>query len=352
MKKIIASFTLVLLFNIANAQSVECKKILDLYKSNQLNEVVIQGVNIIESQGPDADPEIYNIIGRAFFDLGNYDSSLIYLNKSIESENIHISSRAWSYNYLAKCYLKKSQPDLAKEYFYKSFNLKATKNVTNSSYGYLANFGLLDFYNDWIKKESENFVFLFQDSTGIDQFINARENAFDYISDYLDVNLNHKILYVVWTSREDAKKILNKNIGFSVPREYLIHSKINQTPGHEITHVISHYIPGITYKTGLINEGLAVYLDMADKNDKNSVLQAMQKYGMKKISIKSFWNNWNKYSEEISYPLAGLFIADIIEKYGKDKFIEFFKDQSYKNAKTVFGKDFDDFIQGFESKFN
>jgi tetratricopeptide (TPR) repeat protein len=350
MKHLLLTVSILLSFLMSKSQSPELHK---LWKKQQKGKykLVIKESKILLQNDPE-NIEYNHLLGRAYFGKGDMDNAIIYLKKSSLTDDPKSYTKAWAYNFLGKCYLSKNELAKAEEYFYKSFNMRATKNVTNSSYRHAIFNGLLKPYDNWTELETEHFIFYFQDSSQMKQFADSREHAYDYISNYLDVDLKQKIRYVIWTSREDARNVLNMNIGFCKPSQYLIHSKSTQTPGHEITHVISHYISDNQNKTGLINEGIAVYLDLADKDEELIVQKAMRKYNQDKLSIKSLWKNWRNYKEDLSYAVAGLFVGEIIETYGKEKFLEFFTDQSYKNAKQVFGKGFDDFIKGFESRFN
>ncbi|MCB2195648.1 MAG: tetratricopeptide repeat protein [Bacteroidetes bacterium] len=350
MKHVLLTSIVYLLVLSSNAQDPKLQKLWEKQQKGKYEQVIKES-NILLQNDPE-NIEYNHLLGRAYFGKGDMDNAIVYLEKSTITDDPKSYTKAWSYNFLGKCYLSKNELAKAEDYFYKSYSMHATKNVTNSSYRHAIFNGLLKPYGDWTELETEHFIFYFQDSVGMNQFANSREKAYDSISNYLDVYLNQKIRYVVWTSRENARQILNMNIGFSKPSQYLIHSKSTQTPGHEVTHVISHYIADLKYKTGLINEGIAVYLDMADKDEKVIVQNAMKKYNLEKLSIKSFWTNWRSYHEELSYAVAGLFVGELIEFYGKEKFLEFFTDQSYKNAQALFGKGFNDFIKEFESKFN
>jgi len=104
-------------------------------------------------------------------------------------------------------------------------------------------------------------------------------------------------------------------------------------------------------KTSLINEGTSVCFDLSDNNSEESVLNWV-KANNQKIDIKNIWSDWTKYPEEFSYPLSGLFVKEIIMKFGREKFLVFFTNQSYKNAKSVFGNDIDILIEEFENKYN
>ena len=72
----------------------------------------------------------------------------------------------------------------------------------------------------------------------------------------------------------------------------------------------------------------------------------------KKITIREVWTDWKGYPEELSYPLSGLFVKELIDNFGRDKFIEFFSNQTYDNAKLVFGEKLDLVIKEFENKVN
>ena len=42
------------------------------------------------------------------------------------------------------------------------------------------------------------------------------------------------------------------------------------------------------------------------------------------IDINGIWANWGKYPQELSYPLSGLFVEELISRFGKEKFLAFF----------------------------
>jgi len=71
-----------------------------------------------------------------------------------------------------------------------------------------------------------------------------------------------------------------------------------------------------------------------------------------KIDIKDGWNNWGKYPQELTYPLSGLFVEELISRFGKEKFLAFFTDQTYENAMKVFGLETNTAIEEFQNRFN
>ena len=99
------------------------------------------------------------------------------------------------------------------------------------------------------------------------------------------------------------------------------------------------------------DEGTAVCFDLTNQN-KEKIVKDWLKANDKKISIGEIWTNWKNYPEELTYPLSGLFVKELIENFGQGKFIEFFGNQTYENAKIVFGDKLDKVIRDFENKIN
>jgi hypothetical protein len=58
-----------------------------------------------------------------------------------------------------------------------------------------------------------------------------------------------------------------------------------------------------------------------------------------------FFKGPYKNGQCISYPISGLFVKYLIEKYGIDKTIDFYKDRDLKNAfENTFNKELDSII--------
>ena len=185
----------------------------------------------------------------------------------------------------------------------------------------------------------------------IEKYLSSREVAFQNINKFFNSDIPKKIDFFVWNSRDDAKKLLRANLGFADPGFCIVHSHYQQTKGHEMTHVISNYSTAIIKKTGFINEGTSVYFDQTNQ-DREQMVKDWIKTNDKKITIREIWMNWNNYPAELSYPLSGLFIKELINNFGRNEFIEFFGNQTYDNAKLVFGDKLDKVIKDFENKIN
>jgi len=297
--------------------------------------------------------EYKSILGRALFDMGETESALPILEYVVKNDKNNTWTKAWSLAYLGKSYFMLSEYLKSENALKACIELNATKNATNEAYSTLILFGFYKFFNDWEIIESDNFRFHFQKKSDTDKklFIDTRETAFQKINGFFNSGLPKKIDFFVWESADDAKLILRRELGFADPAYCIVHSRSEQTVGHEMTHVISNYSAKKIIKTGLINEGTAVCFDLTHENKEEIIVKWLESNN-EQIDIKGLWSNWQKYPHEFSYPLSGIFVKGLIDKFGKEMFIKFFTNQTYENAKTIFGNDIDTYISDFEKKYN
>jgi len=208
-------------------------------------------------------------------------------------------------------------------------------------------------FDSWNKRETENFVFYFQPSTkvtNIDEFVQAREQAFKKINSIFKAKLPKKIDFFVWNSNEDALKEIGRTLGFAISSSCTIHSRYEQTLGHKMTHIIVGNAGGFYRATGLINEGLATYFDQTNQDKLLIAKEALRKSKNLKISIKDLWLNWpgEMIGEFHTYPLAAAFVKYLIQEEGIDKVLELAKNQTYENALNIYGGRIDELITEFE----
>ena len=294
----------------------------------------------------------YNLLlGLALTDKGIYKEAVPLLQYVIDKDNSW--KKAWGLFYLGKCYYMLSDFEKSESTLKSCIKLNASKDATKNATQGIGVFGYDNFYNNWTRKESKNIRFHFQNMSDqeIEQYIESRENAFKEINRFFESSLPKKIDLFVWNSRDDAKRIVHADLGFAEPSCCMIHLYFQQSIGHELTHVISNYTSAISKKTRFINEGTAVCFDQSSQNRLKKVKDWIRTND-KKIEIKDIWKNGREYPVEILYPLAGLFVQELIEKYGKEKFLEFFKNQTYENAQLIYGMELFMFIKEFENKIN
>ncbi|WP_167613829.1 tetratricopeptide repeat protein [Maribellus sediminis] len=350
MKTKLTFFFLLLCF-IVNAQSPQVQELGKLYMSGEYDQAIKKANEYLKSDPENLDYKL--ILGRALTDIGKYKEAMPHLQFAVDRDNSW--RKAWGLSYLGICNYMLSDFEKSESALQSCINLNATKNATNFAAARIGIFGYDSFYSNWTIIESENIRFHFQNMNEqqMKLYVESRESAFEEINTFFESSLPKKIDFFVWDSRDDAKRILHADLGFSRPSYCIIHSYFQQTKGHELTHVLSHYTSAISEKTRFINEGAAVCFDLEQSNHYklNKVKDWIRKNDTQ-IEIKDIWINGGEYAEEIVYPLSGLFVQELIAQFGKEKFLEFFANQTYENAQLVYGMELSMFIKEFENKIN
>lgn len=350
MKFIMTKFYLLICL-ITFGQKSQVQELSELYMSGDFDQTITKAKEFLKNDPNNVD---YNLLlGRALTDKNEFKSAIPYLVLTVNNDRNNSWRKAWAFSYLGTCYFMLQNYDDSESSLNDCIKLNVTKNATNSAYGQTLLFGFNEFYKTWKIVETDNFRFHFQNMTDNDikKYISTREEAFQNINNFFDSKIPKKIDFFVWHSRDDAKKLLRANLGFAKPRFCVLHSQFQQTKGHEMTHVISNYSTEIIKKTGLINEGTSVCFDQTNQ-DKEQIVKDWLKNNDKKITIREIWTNWKVYPEELTYPLSGLFVKELIDNFGSEKFIKFFGNQTYDNAKLIFGEKLDEVIKDFENKLN
>lgn len=322
-----------------------------LYNSHAYQSVIDKATPLLENDPNNIDLNL--LIGRSFADLGEFKNARTFLEFVVSNDKNNSWRKAWALSNLGTCYFILQDYEKSEFSLNECIQLNATKNATNSSYGQTLLFGFHAFYKTWKMVETDNFRFHFQNmsDTDIEKYITQREKAYIEINEFFKSALPKKMDFYVWESRDDAKKTLRADLGFAKPIFCVVHTHYQQTIGHEMTHIIAHYSTNVSTITKFINEGTAVNFDLSSQDRIKKVNDWIQKTNQK-IDILDIWNNGDDYEEEILYPLSGLFVRELIANFGREKFLEFFGNQTYDNAKLVFGDKLDQLINEFESNLS
>lgn len=345
-----------ILFVIASsllAQDIQ-KELSDLYNQKNYDELFKRTDEFLQKDPND--PTANLIKGRALVDMGKFNEGRPFIENAIRHDNNQSWKKAWGLNYLGLINFMNGNQKEAKANFEDCLLMNATKNVSKTAKNILLFFGLDQHYDNWKIVESEKYIFHFPPNTeieNIDSFINAREEAFKSVNDFFNVTIPKKIDFIAWNNNEDARVIGIPQLGFSKPEYCLIHSRYNQTLGHEITHIISHYYSESIIKSRFINEGISVAFDLTNEDKLKSAQKLKLEDNFKgTISILEAWNNPKKYSEWVYYPFAGEFIKRLLEKGGKDNFLKLVSNQTYESAKKIYGIELVEVINDLEEDIN
>lgn len=208
-----------------------------------------------------------------------------------------------------------------------------------------------NFYKNWEIVNSRHFVFHFPPNSIVgnkNQFADNHEQAYEKLNSFFNTGANKKIDYFVWNYSQDAEKFGIGILSFALPEFYIIHAHARQSIGHEITHIITHYLPNSSgVRTKFINEGIATYFDL---NNRTVYGGPGFRKPNEEISLKDAWLEDNKYSDYVYYFLGAEVLKLLNQRFGKLKLIQLVEDQSYENAKKLYGKELDKILAEVESK--
>ncbi|MFD3156793.1 hypothetical protein ACFIJ5_08035 [Haloimpatiens sp. FM7330] len=199
---------------------------------------------------------------------------------------------------------------------------------------------------DWITKESDNYIFNYHTGSiaekEIKKIISLQETCYDFICNCLNVKMNIKIKYYLCESSIEVGELYGDNEpcnGFArKPNEiYAVYNdKIKCIGFHEDAHIISYNvaIPPQTF----IREGVAMFFDKVSLKIPNYIWVKFFIDNNMYVNIQELIINeiFYKYSDLITYPIAGSFIEYLITMYGIEKFKIFYGSLKEDNFETNF----------------
>lgn len=204
-------------------------------------------------------------------------------------------------------------------------------------------FGFHPAYQNWTIYETENIVFHYRvdenSKTRLDEFALSRQAAFTKINEFFNCRLERKIDFFLWDSQDEAFSVLNRYLGFAIGQYYLVHNALNQTVGHELSHIITYYLDGSEEIIPLICEGAAVLFDQSGRDNLAFTKRMMEKNHVEKADVKALWQNFFSLSSGVSYPLAAVFSETLLKEFGKEHYLELMRHQTYEGACSVLGKE-------------
>jgi tetratricopeptide (TPR) repeat protein len=332
------------------AQTESADRLWGLYKEGRFEDVVREGKVELATGTPTA--QVNLAVGRALVDLERFGEGLPYLEQAVRGDPAQTWIYAWG-----QCYLGTGQYRLgnflkARAALIKARDCAATRNATRFAVNNLKLLGLAESYDDWSIFTTEHFVFHYSpnlaDFDGV-VFARRHEEAFAVITAWFGGGPTVPIRFFVWRDKDEATVANMPPLGFARPELNLVHARAEQTVGHEMTHVISHHAMHPEQVTGLINEGIAVYHDQTGDDQLALARAALAdaSASMVQVELAALWEDWSLLPVAVSYPVGGAWVKVLIDKGGKEKFLEFFRDQRLANAREMYGSD----LQGWMDEF-
>ncbi|WP_142413891.1 hypothetical protein [Hathewaya massiliensis] len=199
---------------------------------------------------------------------------------------------------------------------------------------------------EWLTNESDNYIFNYHVGSvaekEIEEIMNLQETCYDFICTCLDVNIGIKIKYYLCNSPEEVGELYGDNEpcnGFArKPNEiYAVYNDNVKCVGfHEDAHIISYNIaiPPQTF----MREGLAMFFDKVSLKMPNYAWVKFFINTNMYISIEELIINKNfyKYSDLITYPIAGAFTEYLISTFGIHKYKTFYSSLKKDNFESSF----------------
>ncbi len=262
----------------------------------------------------------------------DYVKKLCVLN----NENRLIYYRLW---YVSLLYLRGYFEEAKKEFF----SLQISDISDHIKNFYLKKLGFDELYDNFITEETEHFIFhihpsRYENQDDIRHKIMRRELGYELVcKGVFGIVIERKIHYFLWDDLE------MKNY-FSASHTCSCYGVIQEgdynRDWHESTHVYN-YLYGLENPTAFILEGIAVVYDGRKASLRLSYAQAAyRKLGISP-NICKWWKDaiaFRNTNSWIAYTTAGYFVLKLRKKYGKEKFLQLAKYQTYEDGCRIYGE--------------
>jgi hypothetical protein len=180
-------------------------------------------------------------------------------------------------------------------------------------------------YAAWLTHRTPHLTFHYLPDTWIEDQIEAvadlHETAFTDNVAYLDVDYAGPIDVYIYASEESFVRATARDAGFAINEFSEVHTRWfaqndHQTPGHEITHVITFHSIGDPTEA-LLGEGVAVWLDHGG-NDYHRQCAELKTAGRLVPLAELLGEGWD--GSAAAYYEAGSFIGFLLNTYGVERF--------------------------------
>lgn len=180
-------------------------------------------------------------------------------------------------------------------------------------------------YSDWPTYATSHLTFHYLPDTWIAEEIEdiavQHEQAFSDNVDYLDVDYAGPIDVYIYASEESFFRATAREAGFAINEFSEVHTRWlapddHQTPGHEITHVITFHGLGEPSEA-LLGEGVAVWLDHGGNDYRRRCADLARNDRLVPLT-DLLGDGWD--GSAAAYYQAGSFTGFLLERYGVDRF--------------------------------
>lgn len=347
--------------------ATQCQNFSDidnLFKQKKYNEAMAACNSYLKTDTTNA--QVYDMIGRCYNALHQYTAAMPYFEKAIAMDNKATFVTGWAYCDMGLAHIKTGDTAMGRSELYKTVELGQTRNSVTTALNLLRKLSRgedltadskdvdLNTMPDWVVIEGAHIKYFFEDTVGISylvqRFITKHEQAFDTLNAVFETHLPVKISFYIWLHEERAQRVLHcPALGFSTPENYTVNTRINQTIGHEMTHVLSYWAWGRipVSRSKFINEGVAVAFDLAGEDKIAKAKRVVTGHNLS--SVMDTWEDGDAASGDFVYPVGGAFLEFLYRNGPLDDFKQLIKEQTIPAAKRIYGKQkFKDLVQQFD----
>lgn len=344
-------FAVLLLVAPAFAQEAPNRDLHELYGQGQKARALELARERLAASPGDRDLNL--LVGRCLVDLGGGVAGRPYLQPVVDA-NLADWQHAWAQFYLGYIAVLEGNDELGRALWNEVREAKLTQNVARNADGHLSGFALAEAFADWRHLETAHCRFTFSPALAdrdLQAFADEHEAAWKYLTGFFGGEPPWQVRYVVWSSKEEALRVAGiKDLGFARPEACLVHCRWDQTVGHELAHVVSYQALKPKSRTALINEGLAVSLDLTGRDRLATARQAVAAAGLDSLDLAALWENPPTDQEAWFYPVAGAWVQSLQERGGKDALFQLCREQTLANARVVYGESLGEWMDAFVAK--
>ncbi len=333
------------------AAAQDLDSLYSLFRARRFEEVVRASERALAAYP--ADVRHHSLVGRSLVALGRSEEALPHLDSVIASEPARTWLSDWCYHDRAVALFtlgRTAEAAIALD----SARASLTANAARSAAGFARVTGLDPLYGDWRAIEEAHVRVHYPpsiDDATAASFAASRERAFRVLQAEFPVSLGKRVDIFVWPGREAARRAGFPSLGFATPELGVVHSRLDQTPGHELAHVVIFSALHPVRSTRFVNEGVAVLLDLSGR-DRMAVARAAAADADEPVDVLALWEDGRGAPEPLLYPVAAAFLDRLRAAGGPDRFRALLRDQTVANAREVYGPLLARTVSDFERDVN
>lgn len=176
-------------------------------------------------------------------------------------------------------------------------------------------------------------------------YARQEEAAVVALLDWFGGTLGQKVELYAWADEAEAARVLGKPLAFANPAALVVHTSPTRSPGHELAHVVvGNRFPGRWSR--FVGEGTAVAFDQTGRDLLAEAKVAVRDRRLS-TSVREVWSSGTA-DEAMFYPVAGAFVARLIDRGGKERFLALLEDPSYEGASRLYGDELQGWIDQFQ----